>query len=145
MWVNEALKSRYQSEIASDEIKIEWMNETAESGLPYDIRIIDRKGKNSSEANFASSTSEMDSTANEDQVIAYIEVKSTRKTEQESFPISYQEILFAQKNQAKFEIYRVYGAGMNKTPTDEQPIRVKIFRNVPRLLNSHKLNLFIVI
>lgn len=152
MWVNEALKFKYRVELASKQIKIEWMNETAESGLPYDFRISQIGYQpQSNETDFSSCGDTGDLSNERIQIVSFIEVKSTRRDVQESFPISYQELLFAQKFSDKYEIYRVYGAGCDSeaaaaaTTNDQQPTRVKIIRNLPHLLNTHGINLFIVI
>lgn len=145
MWVNEALKMKYQRELASNEIRIEWMNETAESGLPFDFRI-SRIGHKPApnETDFTASSSDCITDSND--IMAFIEVKSTRRDDQASFPISYRELMFAQKYANKYEVYRLYGAGASESGNDsQQPTRVKIVRNIARLLDTHEINLFIVI
>lgn len=93
------------------------MNEESESGLPFDFRIT--RGHQTE----------------------YIEVKSTTKLNQESFPISYNELMFAQNNSSSFQIYRLYNVGA-ENPND---LQMRVIKEIPSLLNSHGLNLFIVI
>lgn len=112
------LKRKYQSEISQDLIRIEWVNESNESGLPYDIKIIHTNNRTD-----------------------YIEVKSTTKMNQESFAISFNELNFAQNNPSNFLIYRLYNVCSN----DPNSVELKVIRNIPSLLNSHGINLFIVI
>jgi hypothetical protein len=129
MFVFEILKKLHEGELANNAIKIEWMNETQESGLPYDIRITDLTTK-----------SEMDFDDGRNTQL-YIEVKSTSKATQESFPISYQELAFSHKFSSKFQIYRLY----NACSTNPKDVKVKIIENIPNLLYTHDINLFIVI
>jgi len=129
MFVFEILKKLHEGELANNTIKIEWMNETNESGLPYDIRITDLTTK-----------SEMDFDDGQNTQL-YIEVKSTSKATQESFPISYQELAFSHKFSSKFQIYRLY----NACSTNPKDVKVKIIENIPNLLYTHDINLFIVI
>jgi hypothetical protein len=119
IWVNEMLKKKYNSESAhGSKLKIEWVNEAVESGLPYDIRVLENK-----------------------QTVAYIEVKTTTRIDQESFPISYNELMFAQANPQTYSIYRLY----NACGQDPNAVELKVIKDIPSLLNTHGLNLFIVI
>ncbi len=115
IWVNEMLKKKSVQE--KNHIQIEWVNETGESGLPFDFKVVqgDR--------------------------VDFIEVKSTVRANQESFPISYNELMFAQDNPDNFYIYRLYNAGVD----DPTKVELKIISQIPKLLNTHGLSLFIVI
>lgn len=65
------------------------MNETAESGLPYDIRL-------------------------QGQGVAspiYLEVKTTISSDRHVFPISGQEIAFAREQRSSYWVVRVYAGG----------------------------------
>lgn len=123
LWVNEMLKKKFKKELKNNEIKIEWMNETIESGLPYDFKIIKLTQDDL------------------DERVSYIEVKSTTRMSQESFAVSYQELLFAQEHSSQFEIYRLY----NVITQDPNNVKLKIIKNIPYLLYSHGINLFILI
>ena len=68
---------------------LQWMNEHAESGLPYDIRI-QREGATDP---------------------IYLEVKTTVSTSRHVFPISGQEIAFAREQQSSYWVVRVYACG----------------------------------
>jgi hypothetical protein len=127
LWVFEMLKLKFKPELTNNLLKLEWMNEHDESGLPYDFRITKLEN--------------IDDDIHESFDVKYIEVKSTNKSTQEIFPISYQELLFAQEFSNQFEIYRLYNAGSNK-PNNT---KLKIIKNVPTLLNSHCANLYMVI
>ena len=129
LFVFEMLKKIHEEDLAKDLIKIEWMNETKESGLPYDFRITDLTTRH-----------EMDFDVNQNTQL-YIEVKSTNKATLESFPISYKELMFSHKYSDKFEIYRLY----NACSTQPSDVKVKIIKNIPNLLYSHDINLFMVI
>ncbi len=115
VWVNEMLKKKHAKN--RDHITVEWMNEQSESGLPFDFKIV------------------------EGDRVDFIEVKSTIRANQESFPVSYNELMFAQDNQDNFHIYRLYNAGSD----DPTRVELKIISQIPRLLNTHGLSLFIVI
>lgn len=125
LWVNEMLKHKFKDDIQTGRIQIEWANQEFESGLPYDFKI---KHFGNEQDGFGDSE-------------RFIEVKSTTKMNQEYFPISINEILFAQKYGSKFEIYRLYNVNTN----DPNNVKLKVVRNLPQLLNSHGINLFIVI
>lgn len=119
-WVFEWLKIEHQQEIESGTVLVEWMNETNESGLPYDVRVTHRA-------------------PNEPDKIKFIEVKSTIREDRETFQISMQELFFAQKFAEDFEIYRVYNA------TDAGQVSLRIVKNLTTLLNTNEANLYIVI
>jgi hypothetical protein len=123
IWVNEMLKKQYEYEICCGLVRIEWVNELEETGLPFDFKIIFKNNSNN------------------EQNIKYIEVKSTTKMNQEAFPISYNEIMFAHNNSSQFQIYRLYNAGCD----DPNLVEIKIIQDLPLLLNTHKINLFIII
>ena len=129
-WVNEMLKIRYKKELEDGEIKIEWMNEISETGYPFDFRLTFQQSEDPVQE-------ENESLSN----FKFIEVKSTIKECKEAFPISYQELFFAQKYSSQFEIYRVY----NAANVEMSAVSFKIIKDIPHLLNTHGINLFIVI
>ena len=131
IWVNEMLKKQFEYELSCDLVKIEWMNENNESGLPYDFRISFKKSNE-----VVPLTDERSQNGHR-----FIEVKSTTKSCQEAFPISYKELIFAQNYSSQFQIYRLYNAGTD----DPKCVEIKIIEDIPNLLNSHQINLFIVI
>ncbi len=96
------------------------MNEHKELGLPYDFRIerTDRSADN----------------------IEFIEVKSTTKATQQSFPVSYQELLFAHKFAEQFQIYRLYNAG-----SDPQKVELKVITDLATRLHMNHSKLFVII
>lgn len=67
---------------------ITWINETLETGKPYDIEVkIDPD------------------------TVLYIEVKSTKSPEKELMEFSWNELQFADKEKQNYHLYRVYSAG----------------------------------
>jgi hypothetical protein len=89
-------------------IHLEWMNEKGESGLPYDFKL-----------EFLNKSIRQ---------VEYIEAKSTVTSDRDSFPISYQEVAFAHKNESQFVIYRLYNV-MNPT-NDPSKVKFKIIKNL---------------
>jgi hypothetical protein len=134
-WVNQVLKNKYRTELQEQKVTIEWMNEIAESGLPYDFRLTFHS--DSSVDNMFDADLEIIETDN----VKFIEVKCTTKDGREAFPVSIQELNFAQKFSTQFEIYRVY----NAANSDTNATCLKIVNNIPGLLNTHGIDLFIVI
>jgi len=67
---------------------VEWVNQDAESGLPYDITLTRPDGD-----------------------VAFIEVKTTSAVEKPFVEVSVPELLFAQRTGAAYHLYRVFGAG----------------------------------
>ena len=135
-FVNEILQKQFGLE---EIVKVEWMNKHSESGLPYDFRLIKTKYENkSTQSNFSLN----DDFLEDDTVVQYIEVKSTIKPYgEEAFPISYNELLFATQHSSKYQIYRIYNAGTN----DLNNVKIKVISDLPSLLNSHDINLYIVV
>ena len=83
-----------------------WANQEGEKGSPYDL-----------EVHFEDETGAH---------IDYIEVKSTKSESKEVFPVSVQQIKFAEEKKENFHIYRVFNAG--------NPEKV-------RLIRIHDLNM----
>ena len=82
-YVFEYLKWKYPNE------NIEWMNEKNESGGPYDIRMIVKS---------------------ENDRVEFIEVKTTRLYDQNTFPVSIGEVEYLLQHPSNYFIYRVYYA-----------------------------------
>ena len=87
-------------------VDVIWSNQEGERGNPYDF-----------EVHFADENGIQTD---------YIEVKSTMSDSKEVFPISVQQIKFADEKKDNFHIYRVFNAG--------HPEKVKLIR-------IHDLNL----
>jgi hypothetical protein len=77
------LKKTYPNET------IEWVNKEDESGKPYDIHMIFKSEDNREE---------------------FIEVKTTRSSDQNTFPVSIGEVEYLLKHPLNYFIYRVYYA-----------------------------------
>ncbi|GAX80804.1 hypothetical protein CEUSTIGMA_g8240.t1 [Chlamydomonas eustigma] len=82
------LEDEVQGGLSADKcIRVEWLNESTESGLPFDIRMVDING-----------------------TTTYVEVKSTRLGPFElGFPISAREMDFVRVHGDRHVIFRVYG------------------------------------
>ena len=65
---------------------IEWVNETAESGFPYDIKVTAEDGE------------------------YFVEVKSTSSADKALIPISWKELQYAKEQKSKYLLFRVYNA-----------------------------------
>ena len=134
MWVHEMMKRRYESEIADGSLCVEWVNERAETGLPFDFRLTRRRLQQQPQQR-----EEGEHDDDEEEETTFIEVKSTRRAHQEVFPVSSRELAFAHECGANYHIYRLYNVGQ------VHDVRLKIVKNLPRLLNTHQVNLFMLI
>ncbi|CAF3404047.1 unnamed protein product [Rotaria socialis] len=86
--LGEELVFRYlQSKYPDDDIK--WMNQDAEHGTPYDIHLIVKSDNNQER---------------------FIEVKTTRSFDHNSFPVSIGEVEHLLQHPSNYYIYRVYYA-----------------------------------
>ena len=73
---------------------IEWVNEKQESGQPFDIQLMDKASN---------------------KPVEFIEVKTTRSSNQNTFQISINEIECLLANQTNYHIYRVYSVDDEKS------------------------------
>ena len=119
IWVYEYLKNHYMKEVQEGKIEIIWINGDTETYEPFDIKVINKE-------------------ANETH---YIEVKSTHSSNKECFPISLNQLIFAQSNPNCFYIYRLYNVGCG----DPNRVRCKLVRNVSNKLHSHDLQIYLLI
>ena len=85
---------------------IDWVNETSESGKPYDIEVTLEKEE---------TRGEEESNDEEDGTKVFIEVKSTASSSKDLVAFSWNELKFAEQESGSYHLYRVYHAGM-KTP-----------------------------
>ncbi|CAF1159144.1 unnamed protein product [Didymodactylos carnosus] len=104
------LKWKHRSQ--GKNIHITWLNETSESGEPYDIIIEDSKN-----------------------TCDYIEVKSTVSNHCHAFPISIEQVSWFMKLKNNYYIYRVYNV-FNK-----QQVCIRILNNLRENLHKHYLSL----
>jgi hypothetical protein len=101
------LKSKYK------EYSCHWVNRHEESGLQYDL-ILTRRGRaeclsGSSEGENRDGWDDLD-----DNKSIFVEVKSTtggREDADKPFPISLHELLFANKVEERYQLFRVFRAG----------------------------------
>lgn len=98
--------------------EIKWMNETKESGQPYDIQIVHKNAANRKDL---------------------IEVKTTRVHKQNTFQISVAELECLLDNQKNYFIYRVYYAN------DEKSSTISILNQIKYHLQQKQLALSITI
>ena len=82
--------SLMKREYAGEEIEVIWINEVAESKKPFDILIVEKKTNN---------------------VLHYIEVKSSANIDKKQFEISQKELEAAFSNDETYHLYRVSGIG----------------------------------
>lgn len=88
-------------------VKVTWLNEEKESGLPYDI-LVERR----------LSPSEAGSELQGQTVTQYVEVKTTRFESKRSIDFTYNEWRFAQQMGPAFVVYRVFNCdGMTPSGT----------------------------
>ena len=104
------------AEVTTGSEVVTWVNESNESGLPYDIVINEKTG---------------DTT--------FIEVKSTSSPEKYVLEISSQEIQCAFKKKGRYHLYRVYNAG------NPSAFRVSRLCNLAMNLDSKAVRLFMLI
>ncbi|XP_067652769.1 uncharacterized protein [Haliotis asinina] len=104
-----------------DIVDVRWVNETGESGLPYDFEITC-----------------LDDESSESRTV-YIEVKSTLKDEKKHFDISSREVNFAHAQKEQYQIYRVFNAG------NSQNVKLLRIDNIALKMDQGKLKLFMYI
>ncbi|CAF5142907.1 unnamed protein product, partial [Rotaria magnacalcarata] len=106
--LGEELVFRYlKSKYPDDDIK--WMNQEAEYGAPYDIHLIVKSDNNQER---------------------FIEVKTTRSFDHNSFPVSIGEVEYLLQHPSNYYIYRVYYA--DKTESSIITIMNRIRLNLER-------------
>ena len=121
MFVFEYLKKQKELAGADMNIDIEWMNEAGNTTAPYDFVV------------------RRDVAGTSGSVATFIEVKSTRSQQKETFEISCQELALAIKEREAFHVYRVFGAGAPGC------IRLLRIRNLARQLDNKTVKLCMVI
>jgi hypothetical protein len=104
---------------------VEWMNQDAETGLPYDICIHHASGGRE-----------------------YIEVKSTSTVDKMTFEMSVQELDYASQQGSMYSIYRVFqvrpDVGDMRSFIQGAPCRIVKLRNPITLLRQKKLKLSVL-
>ena len=103
---------------------IKWMNEEAESLAPYDIHMVIKSEEEQEE---------------------FIEVKTTRSAEQNTFPVSIGEVQCLLRHPSNYFIYRVYYADpvrlstitqINKVKNNLQLQHIKLKMTIPSQANN---------
>ena len=92
---------------------VRWINESQETGKPYDIEIEIEPGS-----------------------LLYIEVKSTKSPKKELMEFSWDELQFADKEKQCYHLYRVYSAGTVN-------VALKWMENLSRVLDTHAVRLLL--
>ena len=94
-------------------LSVTWINETSETGEPYDIEV-----------------------QIEPQTVLYIEVKSTISAEKEFMQFSWNELQFADKEKQNYHLYRVYSAG-------SELVTMKWMENLASILTTRPVRLLL--
>ncbi|KAI0989526.1 hypothetical protein GJ496_006624 [Pomphorhynchus laevis] len=109
----------HREEIEAGNVTVQWINSACETSAPYDLVI-----------RFPKTNRQM-----------LIEVKSTSDEEQNSFPLSIQQLRLALENPDGYEIYRVYNAGR----MDGSPPKLRIINDITRKLENKMIQLWMTI
>ncbi|EAK88113.1 hypothetical protein [Cryptosporidium parvum Iowa II] len=107
----DSLKEKFSNELGIDYFNITWVNETAESGLPYDIILVF-----------------MDKTRGTKEEI-FVEVKSSSKKEKNFFRISFNEWKLAERLQNNYWLFHILGVNLNAPNLSLNDIEFRIIRN----------------
>lgn len=100
---------------------IQWVNETAETGKPYDIEV------------------ELEASEdNDDNTRIYIEVKSTSSSKKDLVNFSWSELKFAEEKCGDYHLYRVYNAGRDSH-------RLCQLEDLSQYLQSKPIRLFFIL
>ena len=97
-------------------VEVHWINETEESGVPYDIVI-----------------------TNQGSAVTYVEVKSTVKEQKELVEISAQQVAFALEKEASVHLYQVFNAGSSAT------VRLCRLQNLGQHMVTKDVRLFMLL
>ncbi|XP_065672427.1 uncharacterized protein LOC100210004 isoform X4 [Hydra vulgaris] len=113
----------YKDDITEGKVKIFWLNEREETGVPYDIKIEFTDQKVVSESSNIK--------------CIYIEVKTSYLDGKNQFEISANQLRFAFDQQASFHLYRVTGLNEN--------LRIRRLVNLSMYMDSKSVQLFMVL
>ena len=107
-------------------LRVIWVNEERESGLPYDLvlaALSPAAGRGAHD------------------VIAYIEVKSSRGHSRDVFEISRAELAFAEREGRRYHVFRVWGsrAAAGGAQQQQQTPRVQAFTDPIRLWQEKRV------
>ncbi|GAX75620.1 hypothetical protein CEUSTIGMA_g3064.t1 [Chlamydomonas eustigma] len=103
-----------------------WMNEREESGQPYDLAVVDKSGR----------------AAARGQVIAYVEVKTSRAQHKDVFEISKGELAFAEREGKRYYVLRVW---RHHGAAETAPARVQAFRDPVALWQQKKIAMCLMV
>ncbi|XP_065672459.1 uncharacterized protein LOC100211694 isoform X2 [Hydra vulgaris] len=113
----------YKDDITEGKVKIFWLNEREETGVPYDIKIEFTDQKVVSESSNIK--------------CIYIEVKTSYLDGKKEFEISANQLRFAFDQQASFHLYRVTGLDEN--------LRIRRLVNLSMYMECKSVQLFMVL
>lgn len=99
-------------------VSVQWVNQTAESGFPFDIQV-----------NFYKS-------GQEKPMSLFIEVKTTASPDKTLFEISNNELRFAHQQRDAFHLYRVFNAG-------SAAVRLLRLKNLSQYLDANQVKLYL--
>lgn len=111
---------RLQAASARSLLVVDWVNETGESRLPYDIRVHDV----------------------EEGEVYYVEVKATRAESKTFFEVSPAELAFCQQQGDRHHVYRLTGAAGSSAAPPQIVLRLV---NPAELRAQHIINVCIVL
>ena len=123
----------HPSVLAGDRVlRVIWVNEERESGLPYDLVLaaMAPAGREAGSGGRGRGGSGHD-------VIAYVEVKSSRGHSRDMFEISQAELAFADREGKRYHILRVWGTRTGSAVT--APPRVQAFTDPIRLWQEKRV------
>ena len=103
---------------SAQNVTVLWVNQSAESGLPFDIQI-----------NFHISGQQAPKSL-------FIEVKTTKTPDKGLFEISNNELRFAHQQRDAFHLYRVFNAG-------SAAVRMLRLKNLSQYLDANQVRLYI--
>ena len=123
----------HPSVMAGDRVlRVIWVNEERESGLPYDLVLAAMAPATGQ----AAGSSGRRGGAGHD-VVAYVEVKSSRGHSRDMFEISQAELAFAEREGKRYHVLRVWGTRTGAGVT--APPRVQAFTDPIRLWQEKRV------
>lgn len=120
-FVCDVLTQQYQQEDRG--VRVVWVNADGEQGTPYDLMLVRSRGTGAGRSG--------------DEIVAYIEVKSTSSSTRKDFELSLRELLFAARYGKAYKVYRVFGASTSAL----RRMRFQIYEDIVQLWYSGQLTL----
>ncbi|KAH8613123.1 putative protein of unknown function (DUF3883) [Trypanosoma vivax] len=105
--------ARLQEEVPEG-VEVVWVNEHGERGTPFDILLVDRGSSKHSPSCYDKKQGS-NVYAGHEEIVAYVEVKSTCSNVRRDFEMSLGELLLAARFGKAYKIYRVFRASTSPT------------------------------